>query len=128
LAQRFNLSEPWDSPQNKALLALMPEAFGTGRETSLRWIESDVKNFASITDGTSNTIAFVYSASPVPWTQNKPLSAEEAVELFEALKPNETIVVGFYDGAVSRLDRSTPVEDFRAMLTPAGGEIVNRDF
>ncbi len=90
---QFKLSEPWDGPTNKELLAKMPKVFavdgvkskvphGTyyqvftcdrkaevhtffSRDPTANLTLSDVTN----ADGTSNTIMIVEAADPVPWTK-----------------------------------------------------------
>jgi hypothetical protein len=125
LYEQFDLSQPWDSPVNRPLLDQMPPVLGEGNETALRWVQSDVRTFGDMTDGTSNTIAFIHNAPPVPWAANKPLTHNDAVRMFLALKPGETMIVGMYDGSVRRLTTDVSVETFEALLTPSGGEVVD---
>jgi hypothetical protein len=120
LFQQFDLRQDWDSEQNKPLLEKMPVLFGEGTHTQLRWVKSKAQRLVDVTDGTSNTIALIHGGSPVPWTAAEPLTPSEAVEWFRALGPQETLVVGMYDGSVKRLVRGqTSVESFEAMLTPS---------
>lgn len=124
LFNQFDLSEAWDSKINRALLDRMPEVFGTGRQTNVRWIESDVRSFTEIADGASNTIACMVGGPPVYWTENRPMSAFEAAEIFRTLPPGGGLTVGMYDGSVRTLTSDLGVEVFEAMLTPAGGEVI----
>ena len=127
LFSQFDLSQGWDSPQNRPLLEKMPAILGQGpgSQTQLRWVSSDVKKFGDLTDGLSNTIALIHGGPAVNWTENKPLTQEEALELFLALAPGQELVVGMYDGSVRRLTRdNTTQATFEAMLTPNGGEQV----
>lgn len=127
LFSQFDLSQSWDSPQNRPLLEKIPAilARGPGSQTQLRWVPSYVKKFGDITDGASNTIALIHGGPQVRWTENMPLTQEEALELFLSLSPGQELVVGMYDGSVRRLTRdNTTQSTFEAMLTPNGGERV----
>jgi hypothetical protein len=95
LYDRFHRDEPWDSPHNFKLLAEMPIELacpaGPDRRrgrTGVQVIvgpESDPTSvntaferkrgydFRSMTDGTSNTILVLETASVVPWTQPEDL-------------------------------------------------------
>ncbi|MFO0940139.1 MAG: DUF1559 domain-containing protein [Pirellulales bacterium] len=125
LYEKFDLSEPWDSEKNKPLANTMPEIFGKDGKTNMCWIVSDVKGFQDITDGLSNTICMIESKNLVPWTEAKDITADEAEKMITGLADGEKILVGLYDGSVRYLDNQTPPEAVRAMLTPAGGEVVN---
>jgi Protein of unknown function (DUF1559) len=87
LYQRFNLDEPWDSPQNRSLIALMPEVFAPPQEALITVPKGmthcqvlvgpdtafDCPNGCSITKdfpaGLGTTILLVEAAQPVPWTK-----------------------------------------------------------
>jgi hypothetical protein len=125
LANRFDLTQAWDNQQNLALLDIMPKMFGRGRQTNFRWVESDVVQFQDITDGTSNTIACIFGGQSVYWTENRPMSVVEALDLFLALPQDAVMIVGMYDGSVKLIGPKLPVDDFKAMLTPQGGEVIS---
>ena len=81
LYKEFKLNEPWDSVHNKKLLEKMPKIFasvekpGKAGFTHLQMIVGPggmplgARFPASITDGTSNTIAVAESAESVEWTK-----------------------------------------------------------
>ena len=128
LYEKFRVNEPWDSENNKPLAEEMPEIYGKDSKagkTAYCWIESNVQGFANITDGTSNTIAMIESTELVPWTQAKDISIEAAEKLILGLPDGQEIIVGMYDGSVTRLDNKIPLEKLHAMLTPDGGEVIN---
>jgi Protein of unknown function (DUF1559) len=121
LSEKFDLSQPWDSPQNRKVLEEMPmpAVFGnSGTKTNLAWVESDVQTFQDITRGTSNTIAFVHSDKFVHWTENNNVTPEQVIAQFKALKEGEYLIASFYDGSVRKIRHDTDLEEFSAMLKP----------
>jgi len=125
LYKGFALDEPWDSPTNKRLLEFMPSVFGADDQADICWIESEVRNFADIVDGSSNTIAFLQNPNKVNWTQPSDLTADQALKLFLGLKPEEFLIAIRYDVSSMQIDSKMDVETFKAMLTPAGGEVAD---
>lgn len=125
LYKQFDHTQPWDSEINRPLLDLMPRVFGEGTETGLRWVQSDIRRIADVTDGLSYTIAFIHNAPSVPWTEDRPLTHNDAMRMFLALKRGETMIVGMYDGSAHRISSEMKVETFEALLTPNGGEVVD---
>src|SRR5205814_7143349 len=94
LYKQFKLDEPWDSDHNKKLLDKMPKTFEipeakakpghtfyqvfTGPETVFPLDATKKLRFpASFTDGTSNTLAIVEAANPVPWTKPEDIPLTE---------------------------------------------------
>ncbi len=118
LFEQVDWTQPWDSAKNRGLIAKAPEIFGKDGQTNLRWIKSDIKTFADITNGTSNTICFIYSPDSVPWTQNNDMTTFEALAMFAALKPGETLMASMYDGSVRVISRDLDVTEFEKMLIP----------
>ena len=87
---QFKLSEPWDSPNNKALLAKMPKVYASavtkdgekdknvthylGFVGKGALFERDhMVNINSVTDGTSNTLMIAEAVTGVPWTKPEDL-------------------------------------------------------
>jgi RNA polymerase sigma factor (sigma-70 family) len=87
---QFKLSEPWDSPHNKALLAKMPKVYvpavaknGEKDKNFTHYLgfvgkgaifERDkMVTLDSVTDGTSNTLMIVEAVTAVPWTKPEDL-------------------------------------------------------
>jgi len=125
LYEQFDLSQGWDSEANRTLSEVVVPVFGDGKGKGLQWVQSDVQDFTDLTDGSSNTIAFIYNAHVGNWAENKPFTSEDAVNMFKALKPGEKMIIGRYDGSVQRIDNTMKLETFEALLTPAGGEVIN---
>lgn len=140
LYRKFHLNEPWDSPHNKTLLDEMPEiyqledpvrtrfvvftgpemVFGTNRQPSYRYI----------TDGPANTLLAIVAGpdSAVPWTQpaDLPFEPENAASLIQSMAggPIECVTA---DGKLLTLPDGVPENTFKALVTPAGGEVVDVD-
>ncbi len=142
LYQRFRLNEPWDSPHNKELLPLMPEVFrdlqGPADAVTTRLVvvrgattpfpSGQPARFANFRDGTSQTILVVECGQDraVPWT--KPADIE-----FDPDTPLACLgrldaggfAFGYADGACHLMKPTVPAALFSALVTPAGGEVVN---
>jgi hypothetical protein len=93
LWERYRCDEPWDSENNKRILATMPDTFRcpldkrgstnasyfvlTGRDTAFPGNRN--ARIAEILDGTSNTLMVVESKQETPWTKPEdiPFDAEQ---------------------------------------------------
>ncbi len=145
LYQMIKLDEPWDSVHNKKVFDdhPMPSVFavvGTtkpgDKNTHMQVFRGNgamfdlVKGvkFAEINDGSSNTIMFGTAKTAVPWM--KP----DDMEFDPKKDPRDLLLyiggrtnIGFADGSVRSLKKSITVENMRALITKAGGEIVTID-
>jgi Protein of unknown function (DUF1559) len=91
LYKQFDLSEPWDSPNNKALLAKMPKVYapvvakdGEKGEYVTHYLgfvgegalfqRDRMVNVQSVFDGTSNTLMIAEAVTGVPWTKPEDLT------------------------------------------------------
>jgi prepilin-type processing-associated H-X9-DG protein len=144
LYSQFNLEEAWDSPRNKRLLARMPAVFkastsktkhpnGTfyqGFHGKGAFFEGKTGiNIASITDGTSNTIAVVEAANDVPWTkpEDLPFVPGKPLPKLGGVFPGQGFNAAFADGSV-RFIRSTFKESSLVkMITRNGGEVLDKE-
>jgi len=148
LYKQFKLDEPWDSEHNKKLLPQMPKIYEipgtkappghtyyqvfTGADTPFPLDAAKKLNLpASFTDGTSNTLALVEAAKAVPWT--KP----EDIPLTDKLDPKKLLgdhhgkgifYAAFCDGVVRALPLKIDPKVLRALVTPAGGEVLPPDW
>ena len=141
LYKQYNLNEPWDSPNNKKVLAKMPDVFRdlsmnpkstnsayfvlTGDVTVFN--DKDGTGIREIRDGPSNTILVVEAKRNIPWT--KPADIPYDADT----KKNLPKLGGFYngginmslcDGRVEFISESLDVATLRALITMDGGETV----
>jgi prepilin-type processing-associated H-X9-DG protein len=139
LYDRYRFDEPWDSANNRSVLERMPPLFRhpgddrdgpyasyyamTGPETIFDG--SKGAGFAAIEDGTSNTILLVEAKRDIPWTKPEDIA-------FDANQPladlggfsHEGLNVAFADGSVRFMSKAVDPTTWKALITKAGGEIV----
>jgi hypothetical protein len=142
LYKEFHLDEPWDSEHNKKLIEKMPKTYAipnkplkpghthyrvfVGNGALWDWLQGTP--LGQISDGLSNTILAVEAEEAVPWT--KPDELE-----FDPTKPlpkfSKFFKSGFHalfaDGSVHFIRHNADEKNFKAMITKAGGEIIDRD-
>lgn len=148
LYKEFKLDEPWDSDNNKKLIAKMPKVFEmAGIETKEKgqtyfqafvgkkgdairplMVEGELKgiNFTAITDGTANTFMVVEAAEPVIWTKpvDLPFDANEKLPKLGRRQPNGFNVV-FCDSSTRFIKSTTPEATLKAYITTNGGEVID---
>lgn len=141
LYNEFHLDEPWDSEHNLKLLDRMPNIYAdpslklppgmtiyqvpTG--DGLLFEPSAVVKFAQVTDGTSNTIAaFEANAEvAVPWTKPADAKIDPANPLAVMAKHRPGgFNAAFADGSVRFISSQIDPQMLWALLTRAGGEVV----
>ena len=143
LYNSFHLDEAWDSEHNKALIARMPAVFQNpdmpdvepGKTVYLAAVgdkgaiqPKQGTAISEITDGTSNTIMGVEASADraVIWTKPgdwSPDANDPLAGLFR--RPGDIFLVLFADGSVRAVSaKPTDAENFKAMLTRNGGEVV----
>ncbi|MDG2223833.1 MAG: DUF1559 domain-containing protein [Rubripirellula sp.] len=141
LYEQFKLDEPWDSPNNLPLMNRLPgflqhpeiqTAPGTTvyqRPRGEGFMNGgDAISFRNVLDGTSNTIMGVETvgADAVEWTKpaDIQLDIDNPVEALDRGTRREfNVMLG--DGSVRLLSTLIDPEVFKALLTRAGGEIIN---
>lgn len=138
LYKQFNLKEPWDSPQNKALISKMPVVFesdGVSQpgSTSIMTFSGKGTPFTGgpgprmrkFTDGTSNTILFVQAGpdKAVPWTQpvDLPLNAANPISSLGQSANNGEFLCTLADGAVKKISSGTPAQVLKNAIQPDDG-------
>jgi Protein of unknown function (DUF1559) len=144
LYREFKLDEPWDSEHNKQLISRMPKVLwgptkklneeyktvylaAVGKDTMFP-PDGAKMSFASVTDGLSNTIAFIEAAdeAAVVWSKPGDLPLDPA-KPFQGLKRpgQDFILAGMADGRAERIDNKLDPAVLAAAFTRAGGEAVS---
>jgi RNA polymerase sigma factor (sigma-70 family) len=139
---QFKLSEPWDSPHNKALLAKMPRVYAP---TVAKGGEKDkyvthylgfvgggalferdrIVNIRSVDDGTSNTLMIAEALKGVPWTKPEDLAftgrslLPQLGDQFE-----EEFVAAMADGWPRLFKKSIDPTVLVELITRGGKEII----
>lgn len=143
LFEKFNRHEAADSETNKPLFEKTPEIYVSDpaapnegktrivRLTGPEAVPLDKKfTFASFTDGTSNTIMAIElpADKAIPWSSVEDIVFDPAKPLEAIGKiPPEGLQVLMYDGSVQTLKPDITPDAFKALVTPAGGEVINPD-
>jgi hypothetical protein len=144
LYKQFKIDEPWDGPNNKKLLDKMPKVYAAPgvktREpyttfyqvfvgTGAPFQKHQTARFpASFPDGTSNTILIAEAGSAVPWTKPEDLHYAPDEPLPELGGPYPGVInVALADGSAVALSAKADPDLLRALITPAGGEVVDID-
>lgn len=142
LYEQFHLDEAWDSPHNKSLLELMPEIYRfastdeattqfqviTGPEMMFGNVQPPAMRL--ITDGMRHTILALLSGpdKAVFWTKPDELTLDPG-EPFAALGalPGGSVYCVMADGKAIGLPSDIQPNEFLALCTPHGNEIVDGD-
>jgi prepilin-type processing-associated H-X9-DG protein len=155
LFRQFQLGEPWGGPNNKKLLARVPDVyrpvkgpapeghtyyrafvgeqavFQPRRSPSVQWgPKTQFEQFSAwgprIIDGTSYTLLVAEAAEPVPWTKPDELPYDPNRPLPRLGGPfGGDFNALFADGSVGLIPRTAPERLVRALITPAGQEPVD---
>jgi hypothetical protein len=144
LYKKFKLDEPWDSENNKKLLDQMPKVYAipgqkaganethyrvfAGNGAAFEWVKG--VRLIDYFDGTSNTIMVATAATAVPWTKPDELDfdpdADPTKLIGLVVNGRWQFVMG--DGSVRSLNKIPPKDVMKALVTRAGGEVINFDF
>ncbi len=146
LYRQFHLDEPWDSPHNRTLLALMPKVYRMAAledapgMTHYRVFMGEQAAFAApgeggkapvarrlddFPDGLDKTILIVEATEAVPWTKPDELVFAPNAPLPRLGPFNRGGNVGMADGSVRILPPNYPDAELRALITRNGGERVD---
>ncbi len=150
LYRQYHFDEPWDGPRNRALLEQMPAVYSalgpdgdpasrtntsyfvfTGEQAAMGspfipGAKNSEANFQQISDGTSNTILAVERKASVPWTKPEdiPFDPNGAVPELGGFWADGVNVL-MCDGSVRGIKKQINPTMLKAMITRAGGEIIN---
>lgn len=146
LYRLFKLDEPWDSEHNKKLaenykikIYAIPgvddlkegktrfRVFTGGKDKVTAMFEHNVKTkLSEISDGTSNTLMVVAAKEAVLWTKPDELNFDPKGNPGDLLYfQNDVTPALFGDGSVRYLSRKVTLENWRALVSKNGGEVVS---
>ena len=141
LYKQFKLDEPWDSTNNKPLIAKMPKLYAepdveptpagttrvqlfTGNGAMLDPVKEKGATIAAITDGTSNTLMVALAAKPVEWTKPADIPFDPKGDPRKLLHfQNELTIVCMGDGSVRTVPVQLKAEQWRRLVMRADGNI-----
>jgi RNA polymerase sigma factor (sigma-70 family) len=141
LYQEFKLDEPWNSTHNKKLLGRMPKVFeipsdGKKKEGLTHYqvftgpgtlfMGNTKIRLTDITDGTSNTLLVLEAKDPVAWTKPADLTLPKDKDKIPAVGGHFSngFNILLCDGSVRFLPLNPSPKLLRAIVTPAGGEVI----
>jgi hypothetical protein len=144
LYNRFNLDEPWDSPNNRPLMDQLPRALQSpsspadlGSRTRFLALKGPQTLFpgnqrlriAQVTDGTSNTLLFVEARpdAAVEWTKPADINFDAERPFAGLAAPEGRFLAAFNDGSVRRISLAIGAETMKALATRNGEEVIDRE-
>lgn len=139
LYEKLKLDEPWDSEHNRRFTSTVVPTFdspatpghGKTRYLALKgpgsvFVGKEGVGFKDVTDGLSNTIAFVEAAPDraVPWAKPADVKFDADKPLEGLASPDGSFLAAICDGRVTRMPPGVDGETIKAMVTYAGEEAV----
>ncbi len=143
LYSQYRFDEPWDSENNKKLIARMPKVFkapgsrkaADGKTNYLAVVGEPYalaadkrRNFASFTDGLSNTILLVEVSDEraVPWTKPDDFTPDKTKPVAGLVGLRRGVFLALAaDGAVHLVPADISSATLHGLFTRAGGEAVS---
>jgi hypothetical protein len=138
LYKQFKRDEPWDSEHNKKLIDKIPKLFAPIRGKAEKgetfylsfagkhgFLKPGGMQLAAIADGTSNTLMVAEAAKPVVWTKPDDMEFDgKTVPKLGGMFDGDFHAV-FCDGFVRKLPKKLDADVLKAIITVAGGEVVD---
>ncbi len=156
LYNQYDMSQPWDSPQNMQVANSIPKVYRSPLEqtdaqnanhTSYLFFAGNGSafgdggkvSFSKIPDGLSNTIALTeVNNSGVVWTQPTDLDAEKLDFAIRGMKDQQPgqinsaapggVMMGFFDGSVRFMSNQVNPQVLRSAVDPKDGRAPMIDF
>ncbi|MDR3639282.1 MAG: M56 family metallopeptidase [Isosphaeraceae bacterium] len=146
LYNRYHFDEPWDSDANRLVLAKMPAVYrhpaaGPDEVDTAYVVPVNADSlfppggtgtkFDKIPDGASATVMLVEAKSGIPWTKPEDLTIDGDLKRFDTPAPrvpaysHDGFIVALGDGSTHFLSSTTRPADVKAIITRAGGEIID---
>ena len=136
---QLHLDEPWDSQHNSEFTSMVIPTFGINAKENATvmfpvfpgsiWDEGGGKGFRDVVDGTSNTILAIHvpEESAISWADPTPWKISESNPMRDVFGDRDEVIVVMTDGSSRILRRKEMTnEKLKAMLTIAGGEVIER--
>ncbi len=129
LFEQFDLELDLNDEANAKLANKMPSLFGSGgKKSEIVWIKSEVKGFANIIDGSSNTVMLIEYPESEAWVGNGGISVEKAVELVAGLEDGKELIITLYDCSTRKITNKVDKETLKNLFDPADGNVVDWNF
>lgn len=145
LYRNMDLTQPWDSPKNKAFLAQRPKYYAdqtnpmSPENSNYRFFvgpntlfpEPGYKSrytIANIPDGTSNTILAVGATDGVPWSKPEELSNTPGIVNKLGPPGRDYFLVGMCDGSVRMVKKTISDATLKNAIDPADGNALGLDW
>jgi hypothetical protein len=142
LYREFKMDEPWDSENNIKLVDRMPKLYAPVRgraeknqtfyqmfsgEGTMLEPSGKMLRMTDVTDGLSNTFMAAEGGQPVIWSKpdDLPFDGKTVPKLGGMFDGEVNMLMG--DGSVKRLPKGIDDTTLMALITRAGGEIVDLD-
>ena len=139
LYKQFKLDEPWHSPNNKPLLAKMPDMYRTAfqaKDATYTYYQGFAGpdtvfepgrplSIVAIRDGTSNTLAIAEVGTPVPWTQPVDVPYDPAAKFPAVAWPFANVLnLGLADGSCHHVSPLIGEQHLRRLIETDDGQNV----